>query len=224
MKFSAILFDLDGTLVDSESVWLTAEQDFLRRRGKVYDPVLHAATHGTAALESMNIIRRIYGIEDEAEAILNEVTTQVKALLKAHSVAKPGAAEILHYVKSHQLPRALVSNSSHEIIEVTLQNHPWASFLELRCSADDVKNPKPAPDLYLYAAQKLGIPPQECLVIEDSRNGAKAAVAAGATCFAVPDSQGTLDFTGITDHVFGDLRQVLDAIRADRKFSYGQNI
>ena len=104
---------------------------------------------------------------------------------------------------------ALVSNSSREILAETLKYRPWASYFEHRFAVDDVENPKPAPDLYLLAANKLNVGIQQALVLEDSLTGVKAAVSAGATCVAVPDHIEAA-FYELTPHVFSNLNAFLE--------------
>jgi beta-phosphoglucomutase-like phosphatase (HAD superfamily) len=100
------------------------------------------------------------------------------------------------------------------IIEAIVDNAGWGSLFSIRCSADDDASGKPAPDVYLRAARLLDVHPSDCLALEDSPNGARAAVAAGMTCYAVPDLSHTRRsaFDGITRHVFRHVR-VLDDLK-----------
>lgn len=210
MQFAAILFDMDGTLLDSEVVWIAAETAMLEARGKHYDAVKHAPMHGMSALQSMAYMRDAYGLDDDVPALIEEVNRRVSELLADHVVPKPGAAEILQYVVDQDMPRALVSNTMLTVITAALSQQPWAHILDLRVSVEHVDHPKPAPDIYLYAAQQLNVPSGACLVIEDSVRGAQAAVAAGMTCYVVPDDSAHADdFQQITPHIFTDLFAVL---------------
>lgn len=208
MKFAAILFDLDGTLMDSESLWVAAESEFLISRGKILDPILHAPTHGASVIRSMEIMREAYGLEDEVADMVIAIQTRVKVLLATEAKPKPGAQEIMEYMEKHAIPCALVSNSAREIVELTIANQPWKHVFSAICPVEVAANPKPAPDLYLYAAQALGVNSQDCLVIEDSPNGAKAAVTAGATCYGLSENPSI--FEGITPYVFDSLHDILN--------------
>ena len=213
MQFSAILFDHDGTLVDSESLWLDAELAVLAAHGKTYDAERHSQTVGNAIDKAMAIMRDLYDIEDEIENIVGAVMDRFKILLEDAKLL-PGAAEILQYTIDEDIPRALVSNSSRDIVEITLRVQGWRDMFQAVCPVDAAPNPKPAPDLYQRAAQIIGVPVEECLVIEDSITGARAGVASGATCFVVPDSHPPEAFAEITAHVFEDLHAVLRHLRA----------
>ncbi|MBZ0287226.1 MAG: HAD-IA family hydrolase, partial [Anaerolineae bacterium] len=115
------------------------------------------------------------------------------------------------------IPTAIASSSPKAIIDAILKAQGWDTLFSVRCSAEDEARGKPAPDVYLRAAERLGINPGDCLALEDSPNGARAAVAAGMTCYAVPDTKhiSSHAFDGITPHVFRSLHEVLDSIKAN---------
>ncbi len=214
MKFAAILFDLDGTLVDSEKLWLQAEIEFVEAYGKQYDPVLHSQLHGVSAERTAELMQTIYDLDVDSRQIFSVVQRHVKHLLKTQLQMKPGAEELLAHVQQAGIPAALVSNSSHEIVMAVLENRAWASVFRVVCPREAAKNAKPAPDLYLHAAQQLGVDPRDCLIIEDSLTGVTAAVAAGATCYAVPEDHHYSVFQAITPHVFDSLLDVYERIRS----------
>jgi HAD superfamily hydrolase (TIGR01509 family) len=127
---------------------------------------------------------------------------------------RPGARELVDYVTQHNIPRAIASSSPLEVIDAIVLSQGWGDILQIRCSADHEQHGKPAPDVYLRAAEKLNFPPSDCLALEDSPTGARAAVAAGMVCFAVPDPSHThVDaFEGITPYVFDSLHAVRAAL------------
>ena len=128
---------------------------------------------------------------------------------------KPGAQELIEYVASLRIPYCIASSSPMSIIQTTVKAQGWQDLITLLYTADDVENGKPAPDVYLYAAKELGVNPAECLALEDSPAGSKAAVAAGMTCYTIPDYHSThVDFSSITPHVFSDLHAVLEDLKA----------
>jgi HAD superfamily hydrolase (TIGR01509 family) len=120
------------------------------------------------------------------------------------------------YVMEQHIPCAIASSSSRVVIDATLRQQGWDSLFAIRCSAEDELHGKPAPDVYLRAAERLGIAPQECLALEDSLTGAKAAVAAGMVCYAVPDLTHTTAeaFAGVTPYIFGSLLEVLENLNS----------
>jgi HAD superfamily hydrolase (TIGR01509 family) len=211
---AAIIFDMDGTLVDSERLWKTAETAMLAERGALYSGEKHAPFIGMALTEFLPNIRNAYGLQTPVEELHAELVQRVLEIVKQTS-AMPGAFELVEFVASRGIPYAIASSSPMPIIHGTLASQPaWADRFTVRCSADEVAHGKPAPDVYLLAAQRLGVDPTQCIAIEDSRNGSRAAVAAGMTCFTVPDLShaSPADFASITPFIFESLHHVLDAL------------
>jgi HAD superfamily hydrolase (TIGR01509 family) len=128
---------------------------------------------------------------------------------------QPGAAELVTYVQEQGIPTAIASSSPISIIDATIEAMGWGEIFKIRCTADDVALGKPAPDVYLAAAKVLGVDPVHCLALEDSPAGSRAAVAAGMTCYAVPDSSHSAHtaFEDITPHVYDSLHDVLLTLR-----------
>ena len=199
----AVLFDMDGTLIDTEAMWFEAGSRLLE--GLVSELPDDAAEqlHG---LDLDAVIRWLgdHGATVDRDEYLAHLLAAVEPLLPA-APARDGAAEWVTAVARLGYPRALVSNSPHSVIHATLSSHPWARQLEVRVSVDDVGRGKPAPDLYVFAAGRLGVSPVDCLVLEDSRVGARAAVEAGATCVLVT-------FGAIAE---GEARRITPLVAAD---------
>jgi len=211
MTFKAIIFDMDGLLVDSEPVWEEAENGVLASYGRQHTPEGRQQLIGLRMDEFLDKMRAIYEIQASAEALYDDVLERMLALIPIRVKPQPGAVEIVEYVANGGYPSAIASSSPSLIIEAVVKSQGWADLLPVRCSAQTVARGKPAPDIYLKAANVLGIAPEDCLALEDSPNGARAAVAAGMTCYAVPDPShsGSDAFVGITDNVFENLHAVL---------------
>ena len=154
---------------------------------------------------------RIYELDVPPEKLMNEVVSGMVERIPSVVVPMPGVHELIAHVRQLGLPRALASSSPIAVIDAVVDAMGWSDFFTTRVSGDQVAKGKPEPDVYLEAARLIGVPPERCLALEDSRNGARAAVAAGMTCFAVPDqSHGHPDdFDGITPHRFTSLHEVL---------------
>ncbi len=206
----AIIFDMDGLLVDSERVWHIAEDEVFASRGLDYTDELRASIIGLRMDEFMAQLQAHFRIEEPLADLTAEVNANMLRMIPGMVQPQPGAAELLQLVQQRGWPLAIASSSPMAIIDATLRSQGWDEVFRLRCSADNVARGKPAPDVYLQAAQLLGVAPQHCLALEDSPNGARAAVAAGMTCYAVPDrSHSQPDaFRGITPQVFADLHEV----------------
>jgi len=208
--FEAILFDMDGTLVDSETLWRIAEQDTVKKHGATLEKHIQDQFTGIRVEKSAEIMRSTYGLEASVKTIVDDIEDSVKSLLKTVK-DQTGAEAFIEAVVNLNLARAIVSNSTIGIIETTLAYKDWAKHFDLRLSAEHVKNAKPAPDIYLLAAEKLKVNIKNCLVIEDSLTGTKAGVSAGATCIAIPEHEDK-SFYDLTPHVFKNFHEVLAAL------------
>ncbi|MEZ4633224.1 MAG: HAD family phosphatase [Deinococcales bacterium] len=188
MQFQAVFFDMDGTLINSEMLWKEVEMSLVSKRGFKPELNFHLSLTGAVVSDSISAMKKRYGISDAPELLAKELEEGVLDKLATVS-SLPYAEEILSYLTARQIPIALVSNSSHKVIETSLSKQAWQHLIPKRFSADDVAFGKPAPDVYLYAAKSLGVEASKCLVLEDSLNGARAARAANMTCYALPHSQ-----------------------------------
>lgn len=207
----AIIFDMDGLLVDSEPVWHAAEADLIESRGHQYTKEVRAQIIGLRVDEFFEKLNAVYHFDESIDELYSELMDRMLRLIPRKVKPQPGAAELVAYVQGSGLPTAIASSSPMSIINATVVSQGWEHVFSLRCSADDDARGKPAPDVYLRAARLLGVAPENCLALEDSPAGARAAVAAGMTCYAVPDSthSGPDAFQDITPHVFADLHDVL---------------
>lgn len=209
---------MDGTLVDSEVTWNEAETEMFAARGIAYTHEIRSNIIGLRLDEMMVKLKGMLGLPETVEQLVDELNTRMLAIIPTQVVVKPGARELIDYVVLKNIPRAIASSSSMAIINAVVSAMGWDDAIPQRFSADDDQRGKPAPDVYLRAARTMGFDPADCLAIEDSPNGARAAVAAGMTCFAVPDlSHSTPEaFAEITPHVFADLHGVLKVLQGSR--------
>jgi HAD superfamily hydrolase (TIGR01509 family) len=207
---------MDGTLVDSEIIWQKAETELFERRNLAYTDDIREKVIGLRLDEFFVKLIEIYGLPDTVE----ELTAELDALLTTYVPLierKAGARELIDYVASLNIPYCIASSSPMSVITAVVNAQGWTELIPHLYSADDVPLGKPAPDVYLYACEQLGVDPTKCLALEDSPNGARAAVAAGMTCVAVPDYHSSPDkFTGITSHVYPSLVEVLDDLKAGK--------
>lgn len=204
-RFEAIFLDMDGTLVDSEELWFAAERRVAARFGAVVPAEAEAELHGLDTDELVRTLCRRYGLAIDADTFVSDLLTEVLTRLPSAG-ARVGADALVERLAVADIPRAVVSNSPREIVTATLAAHPWAGLLPRRFSVDEVREGKPQPDLYLHAAGALGVPPHDCLAIEDSPTGALAAARAGMTCIAVTfDKTPAEAFRELAKHVVPSL-------------------
>ncbi|MEX2501155.1 MAG: HAD family phosphatase, partial [Trueperaceae bacterium] len=190
--FDAVLFDMDGTLIDTEPAWFEAERVTAARHGVHLPDSAYAELHGLDADGMTTVLRERYGLSVPPAVFLADLAERLHDAL-AQARPRPGAEALVRSVAGAGVARAVVSNSPRVAVEATLAPHRWAGeLLPLRISVDDVARGKPAPDAYLAAAERLRLPPSACLAIEDSVAGATAAVRAGATCVFVTN-EGEVD-------------------------------
>jgi HAD superfamily hydrolase (TIGR01509 family) len=183
---AAVLFDMDGTLVDSEKVWSIALFELARRAGGELSPAARHAMIGNNMANSMRILREDLGRPDRPEAPdVKWLTSRVFELFREGLVWRPGAAELVRAVKLAGMPTALVTSTGRLLVEVALDQLGRQNFDVVVCG-DEVSMPKPDPEPYRTAAALLGVPITECIAIEDSPTGVSSALASGAVVLAVP--------------------------------------
>ncbi|WP_106124874.1 HAD family hydrolase [Pseudosporangium ferrugineum] len=181
-----MLFDMDGTLVDSEKVWDVALHELAAHAGGTLSESARLAMIGSSMATSMRILREDLGQPDRDEpADVEWLERRVEELFAEGLVWRPGAMELLRAVRAAGLPTALVTSTGRRLVEVALETLGRENFDVVVCG-DEVSAPKPDPAPYRRAAELLGVPVDECVAIEDSPTGMASAVASGAAVLAVP--------------------------------------
>lgn len=188
---TAVVFDNDGLLLDTESVWTRAEQDLFERRGLDFTAQHKHELVGTSAEIAGAILERRLGEPGRAAALIEELNELVVAELEHGVEAMLGAAELLHQLKQRGTPIGLVSNSPLVFVQRSLEIVGFVDSFDVVLSAHEVAAPKPAPDPYLEACRRLGVEPgPDVVALEDSPTGVAAARAAGLTVIGVPSLAG----------------------------------
>jgi HAD superfamily hydrolase (TIGR01509 family) len=191
---SAVCFDNDGLLLETESVWTRAEVELFARRGREFTDdhkryMIGSAGHvGAAKLEEM------LELPGQARALWEELHELVMAELPRGVEPMPGALDLVDALRATGTPMALVSNSARDFVELALRTAGVEDLFGIVLTRDDVAEGKPAPDLYLKACAALGAEPAEAVGLEDTATGVAAVKAAGMTAIGVPSFPGvTLD-------------------------------
>jgi HAD superfamily hydrolase (TIGR01509 family) len=188
---AAVVFDNDGLLLDTESVWTRAEQDLFERRNIEFTPQHKRELVGTSAEIAGGILERRLGEPGRAGELIEELNELVVAELEHGVEAMLGAAELLHRLKRRGTPIGLVSNSPLRFVQRSLEIVGFVEHFDVVLSAHEVAAPKPAPDPYLEACRRLGVEPGPRVVaLEDSPTGVAAARAAGLTVIGIPSLEG----------------------------------
>lgn len=187
----AVIFDNDGLLLDTESVWTRAEEDLFERRGTEFTPGDKRELVGTSAEIAGGILERRLGEPGRAAELIGELNELVVAELEHGVEAMIGARDLLHALRQRGTPTGLVSNSPLIFVRRSLEIVGFSDHFDVVLSAHEVAAPKPAPDPYLEACRRLGVEPgPNVVVLEDSPTGVAAAVAAGLTVIGVPSVEG----------------------------------
>jgi HAD superfamily hydrolase (TIGR01509 family) len=188
---AAVVFDNDGLLLDTESVWTRAEQDLFELRGLEFTPADKRDLVGTSAEIAGGILERRLGEPGRAEALIEELNELVVAELEHGVKAMVGARELLERLEKRGTPIGLVSNSPLRFVRRSLEIVGFHDVFDVVLSAHEVAAPKPAPDPYLEACRRLGVEPgPDVVALEDSPTGVAAARAAGLTVIGVPSLEG----------------------------------
>lgn len=188
---AAVVFDNDGLLLDTESVWTRAEQDLFERRGLDFTPQHKRELVGTSAEIAGGILERRLGEPGRAAELIEELNELVVAELEQGVEAMVGARELLSALQRRGTPIGLVSNSPLAFVQRSLEIVGFGDRFDVVISAHEVAAPKPAPDPYLEACRRLGVEPGPAVIaLEDSPTGVAAARAAGLTVIGVPSIEG----------------------------------
>lgn len=187
----AVVFDNDGLLLDTESVWTRAERDLFERRGLDFTPAHKRELVGTSAEIAGGILERRLAEPGRALALIEELNELVVAELEHGVEAMVGARELLGELKRRGTPLGLVSNSPLAFVRRSLEIAGFEDRFDVVISAHEVAAPKPAPDPYLEACRRLGVEAgPEVVALEDSPTGVAAARAAGLTVVGIPSLEG----------------------------------
>jgi HAD superfamily hydrolase (TIGR01509 family) len=183
---AAVIFDLDGVLVDSEAVWDDVRRRFTEENGGRWQENAQRDMMGMSSLQWSTYVRDRLGVAMEPERISQAVADRVADVYRERLPLLPGAVESVRALAA-EWPLGLASSSNRHVIDLVLELAGIADDFEATVSSEEVGAGKPAPDVYLEAARRLGVDPRGCAAIEDSANGLRSAREAGMAVIAVPN-------------------------------------
>lgn len=182
----AVVFDLDGVLIESEEVWDAVREAYVRERGGRYDGEIQRAMMGMSSPEWSRYLHETAGVPDEPGEINAEVVRRMLDAYREHLPLFDGAAAAVRRLAANY-PLAVASSSNRPLIDTVLDVAGLTAYFQATVSSEEVARGKPAPDVYLEAARRLGASPEHCAAVEDSHGGIRSAKAASMFVVAIPN-------------------------------------
>jgi HAD superfamily hydrolase (TIGR01509 family) len=182
----AVVFDLDGVVIQTEELWDEVREAFVRERGGRYDAAAQRAMMGMSSVEWSRFLHHELGVADEPEEISAEVVRRMLARYRERLPLIDGAVDAVERLAA-RWPLAVASSSNRPLIDAVLELSGLDRFFRATVSSEEVPRGKPAPDVYLEAARRLAVEPERCAAVEDSHGGIRSAKAAGMLVVAIPN-------------------------------------
>lgn len=201
----AVIFDMDGVMIDSEPLWEKTERILLRRRDIDYSPEYRDQIVGLNQNDSGRLLITTFELNESVDDIISERVEILTAIYEEELEVVPGLRPLLNDLKKNNYLLAVASSSPLRVINFVLDMFSLHDCFSEVVSGECTENGKPHPDIYLLTAERLGVKPRECIAIEDSINGVKSAKAAGMFCIAVPDKRLTQDQFQAADLIINSL-------------------
>lgn len=201
-NIKAIIFDLDGTLMDSMWVWTDIDIEYLGRHGQTLPDDLQDAIAGMSFTETAEYFKKRFALPQSVDEIKTDWNRMAYEQYATHVPLKPGAGKFLQKMRKQGILMGIASSNSRELIAACLHSNKVSEYFEHIIISCDVPKGKPAPDVYLLAAERLGVKPEECLVFEDIPEGIQAGKQAGMKVCAVEDP--------FSAHVKQEIRHLAD--------------
>ncbi len=202
----AVVFDLDGVLLDSEQLWDEVREELTRERGGRWHERAQRDMMGMSSPEWSRYMHEVIGLPEPPEEISAEVVRRLEERYRERLPLLPGAREAVERIAA-RWPLGLASSSNRELIDLALEQGDLARFFRVTVSSEEVERGKPVPDVYLEAARRLGVDPIRTVAVEDSHNGIRSAKAAGMRVVAIPNAHFPPD-----EEALGQADVVLDSL------------
>ena len=186
-RIEAVVFDMDGVLVDTEHLWDEVREELTAEWGGRYTPEAQQAMMGMSSHEWSRYLHEVVGLREPPDVINGEVVRRMLARYEVDLPVVPGAGETVRRLADDGYRLAVASSSNRELIDAVLRRLELAALFEATVSSEEVGRGKPAPDVYLEAARRLDVPASRCAAVEDSASGIRAAREAGMRVIAYPN-------------------------------------
>lgn len=214
-KIKAVIFDMDGLMIDSEPLHIEAFNRVFEKFGKHLSGEENSKRYvGIADVDIVEDMIERFDLPISPKQLLKEKQDAYRYILKKGLVTQPGLIDLLKKLHNSGFKIAIGSGSYTEQIEIVMKGLNISSLIDQYVAIDDVKAGKPFPDIYLLAAKKLEVDPSDCLVLEDAAFGVQAAKAAGMRCFAIPSQQTKGQDFSLADKVLKSLNEVFSLIES----------
>ena len=187
IRIEAVVFDMDGVLVDTEHLWDEVREELTAEWGGRYTPEAQQAMMGMSSSEWSRYLHEVVGLREPPDVINAEVVRRMLARYEVDLPVVPGAVDAVRRLAEAGYRLALASSSNRELIDAVLRELELTVRFEVTVSSEEVARGKPAPDVYLEAAARLGVDPARCVAVEDSASGIRSAHAAGMRVIAYPN-------------------------------------
>lgn len=195
-QIRAVVFDMDGLMLNTEDVFELAGQRLMERRGLIMTDEIRQSMLGRRAVEAFTALKSITGLADRIEDLMYETKELFESISENSLETMPGLHHVLDLIESLDLPRAVATSSPRAYMTPLLERFDLLHRFDFTLTAEDVTHGKPHPEIYQMAAGRLNVHPGEMLVLEDSETGTRAAHAAGAYIVSVPNRHTAVgDFT-----------------------------
>ena len=205
---NAVIFDMDGVMIDSEPLWEKTERILLARRGIDYSPDYRDKIVGLNQRDSGRLLVGTFDLDETVEDIINERISILTSIYEEELELIPALVPLLEQLAREGYRLAVASSSPFRVVTFVLDMFSLHNHFLTVVSGDSVGNGKPHPDIYLHTAEMLGVAPAECVAIEDSINGLRSAKGAGMYCIAIPDKRLTPDQFKSADVILDSLREL----------------